>query len=169
MSSKKDETKEKSKTTEEATAEKKQEPADQAKAKEKPEPADQEKAKEKPESADQEEAKEKPADKGKADVKEKPLEKMTVKELREMAKDIPGISGVHGMKKDELLVAIKEAKGVKEEPAKKADSSTSELKSKIRSLKAQRQAALEANDKKMATIYRRRISRLKKKTRRKAA
>ncbi len=157
MSSKKDETQEKSESTEEAVAEEKQAPADQEEAKEKAEPADQEKAKEKP------------ADKGKADVQEKPLEKMTVKELREIAKDIPGISGVHGMKKDELLVAIKEAKGIEEEPVKKADSSTSELKSKIRSLKAQRQAALESNDKKMATIYKRRISRLKKKTRRKAA
>ena len=157
MSSKKDATKEKSETTEEAAAEEKQEPADQAEAKEKPEPAD------------QEGAKEKPADKGKADVKEKPLEKMTVKELREMAKEISGITGVHGMKKDELLVAIKEAKGIKDEPVKKTDSSTFELKAKIRSLKVQRQAALEAKDKKMATIYKRRISRLKKKTRRKAA
>ncbi len=145
MSSKKDETQEKSESTEEAMTEEKQEPADQ------------------------EETKEKPVDEGKAEDKEKPLEKMTVKELREIAKDIPGISGVHGMKKDELLVAIKEAKGIKEEPVKKTDSTTSELKSKIRSLKAQRQAALESNDKKMATIYKRRISRLKKKTRRKAA
>ena len=157
MSSKKDETQEKSESTEEAMTEEKQEPADQQEAKDKTEPAD------------QEETKEKPVDEGKAEDIEKPLEKMTVKELREIAKDIPGISGVHGMKKDELLVAIKEAKGIKEEPVKKTDSTTSELKSKIRSLKAQRQAALESNDKKMATIYKRRISRLKKKTRRKAA
>ena len=66
-------------------------------------------------------------------------------------------------------VAIKEARGIKEKPVKKADSSTSELKAQIKSLKAQRQAALEAKDKKMATIFKRRISRLKKKTRRKAA
>ena len=137
--------------------------------KEKPESAEEEAVEEKQEPADQEEAGEKPSDSGKADVKQKPLEKMTVKELREMAKEIPSISGVHGMKKDELLVAIKEAKGIKEEPVKKADSSVSELKAQIRSLKTQRQAALEGKDKKMATIYKRRISRLKKKTRRKAA
>ena len=137
--------------------------------KEKPESAEEEAVEEKQEPADQEEAGEKPSDSGKADVKQKPLEKMTVKELREMAKEIPSISGVHGMKKDELLVAIKEAKGLKEEPVKKADSSVSELKAQIRSLKTQRQAALEGKDKKMATIYKRRISRLKKKTRRKAA
>ena len=99
---------------------------------------------------------------------EKPLEKMTVKELREVAKDIPGIVGVHGMKKDELLVAIKEARGIKDEPVKKADASVKEIKDKIRALKAQRQAAIEGKDKKMATIYKRKISRLKKKTRRAA-
>jgi hypothetical protein len=102
-------------------------------------------------------------------AKEKPLEKMTVKELREMAKDIPGITGVHGMKKDELIVEIKKAKGIRDEPIKKADASVAELKQKIRALKAQRRDALEAKDKKKATIFRRRISRLKKKTRRAAA
>lgn len=102
-------------------------------------------------------------------AQEKPLDKMTVKELREMAKDIPGIAGVHAMKKAELISEIKEAKGIKDEPVKKADASTRELKLKIKALKAERQAALEAKDKKKATIFRRRISRLKKKTRRTAA
>ncbi len=104
-----------------------------------------------------------------AAVKEKPLEKMTVKELREVAKDLPGITGVHAMKKDQLLVEIKKAKGVKDEPVKKTDASISDLKQQIRALKVERQAALEAQDKKKATIFRRRISRLKKKTRRLAA
>ena len=105
----------------------------------------------------------------KAEAKEKALEKMTVKDLREMAKGIPEITGVHGMKKEALIVAIKEAKGIKEAPAKKADASIGEIKNKIKVYKAQRQAAIEAKDKKMATIYKRRISRLKKKTRRAAA
>ena len=39
----------------------------------------------------------------------------------------------------------------------------------IKALKAERRAALEASDKKMAIICKRRISRLKKKTRRAAA
>ena len=108
-------------------------------------------------------------EKKKPETKEKPLEKMTVKDLREMAKEIPEIVGVHGMKKEELIAAIKAAKGIKEEPTKKADASVSELKQKIRALKAEQSAALEAKDKKMATIYKRRISRLKKKTRRAAA
>lgn len=104
----------------------------------------------------------------KAEATEKPLEKMTVKELREIAKDIPGIVGVHGMKKEELLAAIKEARGIKDEPVKKTDASVKEIKKKIKALKAQRQAAIEGKDRKMATIYKRKISRLKKKTRRAA-
>jgi hypothetical protein len=98
----------------------------------------------------------------------KPLEKMTVKDLREMAKDMPGIVGVHGMKKEELIVAIKEVKGIKDEPVKKSDASISEIKKQIRAMKVQRQDALEAKDRKMATIYKRRISRLKKRSRRAA-
>ena len=123
-------------------------------------------AKDKPAEAEKKpvEAKEKPAE-----TKEKPLEKMTVKDLREIAKEIPDIVGVHGMKKEELIVAIQKAKGIKPEPAKKTDASVAVLKKKIKSLKTERQAALEANDKKMATVYKRRISRLKKKTRRAAA
>jgi hypothetical protein len=101
--------------------------------------------------------------------KPKPLEKMTVKELREMAKDIPQIVGVHGMKKEELIVEIKKAKGIADEPEKKADASIAQLKQKIKALKIERQAALEAKDRKKATIFRRRISRLKKRTRRAAA
>jgi len=117
----------------------------------------------------------------KAETTEKPLEKMTVKALREMAKDIPEITGVHGMKKDELIVAINEAKGIKDETvkadkslkakpaAKKAGATRGEIKTKIKALKAQRQSALEARDRKMATVYKRRISRLKKKSRKAAA
>ena len=105
----------------------------------------------------------------KVETKGKPLEKMTVKDLREMAKDMPGISGVHGMKKEELIVEIKKVKGIKDEPVKKTDASVGELKQKIKAYKSQRQDSLEANDRKMATIYKRRISRLKKKTRKAAA
>ena len=115
--------------------------------------------------------KEKPveAEKKPADVPEKPLDKMTVKELREMAKEFPGMTGVHAMKKDELIVGIKKATGIKEEPVQKVDTNKRELKQKIKVLKIERQAALEAKDKKRATILRRRISKLKKKTRRAAA
>jgi len=102
----------------------------------------------------------------KIETKAKPLEKMTVTDLREMAKEIPEITGVHGMKKEELIAAIKKSKGIADEPVKKADVSLGEIKKKIKAIKAQRQAAIEAKDKKMATIYKRRISKLKKKSRR---
>ena len=104
----------------------------------------------------------------KKDTKEKPLEKMTVKDLREMAKKIQEITGIYGMKKDELINAIKEAKSIEYKPEKKKSSSVQKIKKKIRELKTERKVALEAKDKKMATIYKRRISRLKKRTRRAA-
>jgi len=105
----------------------------------------------------------------KVEGKGKALEKMTVKDLREMAKDMPGIEGVHGMKKEELIVAIKKIKGIKDAPVKKTDASVAEIKKQIKAIKAQRRSALEAKDSKRATIYKRRISRLKKKSRKTAA
>ena len=99
-------------------------------------------------------------------AKEKPIDKMTAKELRELAKEIPGVTGAHGMNKPELISSIKKAKGIVEAPLKKSDSSIRELKLKIKTVKAKRVTALEADNAKMALIYRRRISKLKKKTRR---
>jgi len=104
----------------------------------------------------------------KKDAKEKPLEKMTAIELRDVAKEIPDISGVHGMNKVELVQVIKTARGIVDKTTKKSDASLREIKKKIKQLKQDRNTALTGKDKKMATIYRRRISRLKKKTRRAA-
>jgi len=157
MSTEKDDAKEKPTSAEKDEAKEKPASTEKAEAKEKSTPAEKSKTQEKPEST------------GKAETKEKPLEKMTVKDLKEMAKEMPEISGVHGMKKEELIVAIKKVKGIEDEPVKKADATVTELKKKIKALKAERRAAIEASDKKMATIYKRRISRLKKKTRRAAA
>jgi protein-arginine kinase activator protein McsA len=106
--------------------------------------------------------------KKKKETKEKPLEKMTAKELRELGKQIPDIKGVYGMNKAELISAIKKVRGIAEDTGKKTDSSVREIKKKIKALKAEREIALDKNDKKMAAIYRRRITRLKKKTRRAA-
>ena len=104
----------------------------------------------------------------KKEAKEKPLEKMTAKELREIGKEIPEITGVYGMNKPELISAIKKARGIKEDSGKKADSSVREIKKRIKTLKAEREIALNNDDKRMADIYRRRIAKLKKKTRRAA-
>jgi ABC-type uncharacterized transport system ATPase subunit len=110
---------------------------------------------------------------------EKPLDKMTVVELREVAKEeIPGITGVIGMKKDELLEALKEARGIKDEtPVKKKkkkvagpkkNMTVKEMKQEIDRLRAERLTLRQEKDKKKLEIIRRRINRLKKMTRRAA-
>ncbi|MCG6910716.1 MAG: transcription termination factor Rho [Deltaproteobacteria bacterium] len=96
---------------------------------------------------------------------EKPLDKMTVKELKGVALEMPEISGVHGMNKGDLLSAIKMAKGIPEENKKKKSGSIRELKQKVKVLKVKRREALEADDAKKAMIYRRKISRMKHKMR----
>jgi hypothetical protein len=106
-------------------------------------------------------------------VPEKPLEKMTVKELKDIALEILGVEGVTAMKKDELLAVIKKERGIKEEkPAKekkkkidKPTLSVKELKGKILFLRDEKRAAREANDRHRIDILRRRINRLKKRTR----
>ena len=110
--------------------------------------------------------------------KEKPLEKMTAKELRDMALGMPGIHGVHGMKKEELIAAIRAAKGLpKAEPKRekkyvekkeKVVLTTAQLKQKIREMKLKKEEALQQKNSRMAEILRNRISRLKKRTRRAA-
>lgn len=102
--------------------------------------------------------------------KEKPLDKMTAPELRVIAKELPDVTGVHGMNKTELLKLIKKARGIEDTASKKRlpGKSVRELKVKIKELKTKREAyAVERNDQnsKMLDIFRRRISRLKKKSR----
>ena len=105
------------------------------------------------------------------DREEKPLEKMTVKELKVIAMELPRTRSVHDMKKDELLTFIKEAKGIKKEtPVTKGKDSAKlkskqDMKAKIKDYKDQKTSALDQKDKKMANLLSRRISRLKKQTR----
>jgi len=107
---------------------------------------------------------------------EKPLDKMTAKELREIALEIPGISGVHAMKKEHLLQAIKEARGIREEEppkkrkkkAAKAEVSVKDLKKKIAELKKEKEEARLKRDKRKVDVLRRRINRMKKRTKKAA-
>ena len=102
----------------------------------------------------------------KKQTKEKSLDKMTATELRDIAKGLPDITGAHGMNKAELLTTIKKAKGIDESTSKKgSDATVREIKAKIQDLKKQRVEFNERNDKKMASILRRKINRLKKQTR----
>ncbi len=101
---------------------------------------------------------------------EKDLDRMTVKELRAIASETANLVGVHAMKKAELLAGIKEARGIKEEEAPKKKVvkvavTVKDLKAKIVELKAKRKEARKAMDKRMVEIYRRKINRLKKGTR----
>jgi hypothetical protein len=111
------------------------------------------------------------AEEKKKERKEKDLDRMTVKELKEVAAESTDLVGIHAMKKAELLAAIKEAKGIKEEKApkekiEKKAVTVKELKEKIIVLKAQRKEARKSRDKRMVHILRRKINRLKKETRR---
>ncbi len=106
--------------------------------------------------------------KKKKEAGEKPLEKMTATELREVAKELPDITGAHGMNKPELIVAIKKAKGIEDKKPRKSRGSIREIKKKIRVLRSKQEKAAQSNDKEKAAILRRRISRLKKISRRAA-
>ena len=111
---------------------------------------------------------------------EKPLDKMTVVELREaLKKDAPDITGVTGMKKDQLLEALKEVRGIKDKPAAKKktkkktagpkkEMTVSEMKQEIVRLRAERESIRQDGHKKKIEIIRRRINRLKKLTRKAA-
>lgn len=126
---------------------------------------------------------------------EKPLDKMTVAELREaLKKELPDMTGLSSMKKDQLLEAIKEARNSEDEtpakettaqkaapqkaaPKKAAPKKTAgpkkvmtakEMKQEIVRLRAEREAIRQEGDKKKIEIIRRRINRLKKLTRKAA-
>jgi len=106
----------------------------------------------------------------------KPIEQMTVKELRDLAKEVPGATGVHAMKKDELVALVMESKGKKEEaPAKKkkakekkASLTVKDIKQKISGLKEEKKKAQETKDRDKIESLRRRINRLKKQSRKAA-
>ncbi|MBM4325828.1 MAG: transcription termination factor Rho [Deltaproteobacteria bacterium] len=100
------------------------------------------------------------------DKKTKALDKWTVKELREEALQIPGVQGVHGMNKEELIRILKEHKGIADTGAKKKSTSVRELKAKVGELKRIKEEERgQGAARKRLDALRRKISRLKKKTR----
>ncbi len=110
------------------------------------------------------------AEEKKEHKEEKDLDRMTVKELKVVATEIPDLVGIHAMKKAELLAAIKKGKGIEEKKAPKEEIekeaiTVKQLKTKIIELKKKRQEARNAKDKRMVHILRRKINRLKKETR----
>lgn len=99
-------------------------------------------------------------------MEEKDLEKLTATKLREIAKQYEGITGVHAMKKEELIQAIREARGEPQKPVKKekVHSSIGTLKKRIKNLKKEKNAAIK-KDKKTITALRRKIKRYRRLTR----
>ena len=101
-------------------------------------------------------------------AKEKPLEKMTAKELRELALKLEGIVGVHAMNKDELVEAIREVQGIVVEKTKKVAVDIRAVKAKIKELRTRKEQAKTDGNRRLLDALRRKISNLKKKTRRAA-
>ncbi len=138
-------------------------PEEKKEKKELEEPKEPEEKKELKEKKEPKKPKEPKEKKG---FEEKPLDRMTAKELREVALGLEGIVGVHAMNKSELLAAVKKAKGIVDDKKRRTSVDVRTIKGKIRELRSQREAIKEAGDKGKMKILRRRINRLKKKTRR---
>ena len=97
------------------------------------------------------------------------LEKLTATKLREMAKEYPSIQGAHAMKKEDLIVAILEARGEPIKKAEKKSAKISEIKKQIRALKKEKAKSLQEKDKLKTEQLRKKIKTLKKQTRRLAS
>ncbi len=101
----------------------------------------------------------------------KPLNKMTVKELKDLAMtSFPQIVGASGMQKEELLATIKQELGMTEEEggASPYGQQITTLKKTIAELKVQKNGIPKAQ-RSVRERLRRQIHNLKKKTRRLAA
>ncbi len=105
--------------------------------------------------------------KEKKDKQAKPLDRMTAKELRDYALSLGEIAGVHAMNKEELLAAIKEHQGIVDEGKKTAKAvNVRELKEKIKALRLVKSEAVAAGAaRSRINVLRKRINRMKKRTR----
>jgi hypothetical protein len=109
------------------------------------------------------------AKKERKEKKEKSLDKMTATELRKYAMDTGEISGVHGMNKEELLAAIKEAKGIKDEGKHTEKVSMRDLKEKAAAMRSKKLAAIAAGEPQAKIdVLRKKANRMKKRTRKAA-
>jgi hypothetical protein len=97
---------------------------------------------------------------------EKPLDKWTIKELRDEAAQITEVQGVSGMNKQELLVLVREAKGIPAPKAAKKTQGVREIKKKVAELRKKKdEQRAQGASRKVLDIMRRKISKMKKKTR----
>lgn len=92
------------------------------------------------------------------------LLKMTVPKLREEALKIENISGVHGMKKQELLDILFDQHEIPRD-IETQKLPTSDIKNKIVTLRESKEKARQAGDLKQVKILQKKIHDLKRKTR----
>ena len=92
------------------------------------------------------------------------LKHKTVAELRDMAKGIDheAVQGYTQMNKDHLIAAISKALGIQHEHHAVVGVDKASIKARIRQLKSQRAAAIEAHDHAQLKVVRRTIHRLKR-------
>ena len=92
------------------------------------------------------------------------LKHKTLADLREMAKGIEhdAVQGYTQMNKDHLLVALSRALGIQHEHHDVVGIDKQSIKSRIRELKTQREAAIAAHDHKQLKVVRRTMHRLKR-------
>ena len=102
-------------------------------------------------------------------MEEKDLEKLTATKLREIAKQYEGITGVHAMKKEDLIRAIHEARGEPKKLVKKnkkgLTKSIGSIKKEIKTIQEHKQAA---QDKKEVLLLRKKIKKHRRLTRKMA-
>lgn len=98
--------------------------------------------------------------------KEKPLEEWTIKELREEALKVPNVQGIHGMNKQEIIDFLTQEKGLPSPESKNKTEGVRVFKQKVNDLRVKRdKERAEFASKQRLDILRRKISKLKKKTR----
>ena len=92
------------------------------------------------------------------------LRHKTLAELRDMAKDIQhdAVQGYTQLNKEHLLVAVANALGIQHEHHSAVGIDKTSIKARIRELKTQRAAAIEAHDRAQLKTVRRTIHRLKR-------
>jgi hypothetical protein len=98
-------------------------------------------------------------------MKKEELFKLTVPKLREEALKVEGMVGVHGMDKPELIRALADHFGLDITEHKAKMVATAPLKKQVKELRVKKAEAKAAGDKKRADILRKKIKRLKHRTR----
>ena len=91
------------------------------------------------------------------------LKHKTLAELRDIAKNSdPEVQGYTQMNKEHLVVALAKTLGIQHEHHEVIGIDKASIKQRIRQLKTQREAALEAHDHAQLKVVRRSIHRLKR-------